>query len=137
MLKPSSAGLFCQTYASLRRHRRRIARMIAALLSSALLAACSNFGFPGVYRIDIPQGNIVEEESVAQLQLGMTKEQVRYVMGPPVLHDTFEPSYWHYLYHLRQGKDDTIIEKRLTLRFEGNLLADISEEKQQQKQDKL
>jgi len=50
------------------------------------LSACSSW----VYRIDIPQGNYLEQKSIDKIQVGMTKEQVRFVLGSPVVIDAFE-----------------------------------------------
>lgn len=59
------------------------------------LAGCSYF--PGVHKIDINQGNIVTQEMVDELRPGMTKEQVRFVMGTPMIIDTFDQDRWDYL----------------------------------------
>lgn len=89
----------------------------ASLLTLALLASgCSNLRFPGVYRIDIPQGNFVTEDMVSQLKPGMTPEQVRYVMGMPTLVDPFTPDTWFYLMNLQPGQGDTV-EQRIVVHF--------------------
>ena len=95
----------------------------ASLLSvSALLSGCgTNFGFPGAYRIDVEQGNIVTSEMVEQLQPGMTRRQVRFVMGTPLIEDTFNPDRWDYRYLLRNG-NELLSETQLTLWFEGDEL---------------
>ncbi len=91
------------------------------MLSVMALQACSNFGFPGVYRIDIKQGNIIEEEQVSQLKPGMTKSQVLYVMGTPMVTDTFHQKRWDYYYSFKPGEGKTR-QKHLTLLFKGDLL---------------
>lgn len=95
----------------------------AALLASlVLLGGCSYFQFPGVYRIYVQQGNIVTEEMVTQLEAGMTRRQVRFVLGTPLVEDTFHADRWDYIWTLKDPKGDT--KKQLfTVYFEGDALA--------------
>ena len=85
-----------------------------------VLAGCgSNFGFPGVYRINVEQGNVVNEEMVEKLRPGLNKRQVRYIMGTPLIEDSFHADRWDYRYLLRNGTE-TLVETRLTLWFDGD-----------------
>lgn len=87
------------------------------------VAGCgSNFGFPGVYRINVEQGNVVNEEMVEKLRPGLNKRQVRYIMGTPLIEDSFHADRWDYRYLLRNGTE-TLMETRLTLWFDGEELA--------------
>jgi len=101
-------------------------KLILSASIAILLAGCSftDIGFPGVYRIDIPQGNIVEQEMVDQLQPGMTKRQVRYVMGTPLLVDTFTENRWDYIYSIER-RTERRTQQRLTLYFDGDVLTTI------------
>ena len=86
------------------------------------LASCgSNFGFPGVYKINVEQGNVVTEEMVEQLRPGLNRRQVRYIMGTPLIEDSFHSDRWDYRYLLRNG-NQTIAETQLTLWFEDDEL---------------
>lgn len=85
------------------------------------VTGCSSLKFPGVHRIPILQGNIIDQKMVDQLKLGMSKRQVRYVMGTPLVKDTFNPDRWDYYYRLRLPAGD-IQEKRFTAFFEDNKL---------------
>ena len=58
---------------------------------------------PGIYRIPIRQGNLITQEMVNELKPGMTKQQVRYLLGTPLLIDTFNEDRWEYLYTNRPG----------------------------------
>lgn len=87
---------------------------LAVLLS---LSACSTDKIPGVYRIDIQQGNDVTQEMINQLEPGMTKSQVAYVMGTPLLIDTFHPNRWDYIYSIQPGGEDRE-QRRITLLFD-------------------
>lgn len=96
----------------------------ATLLTLALtLTACSSW----VYRIDIAQGNFLEQRNVDKLQLGMTKEQVKFVLGTPVVQDTFEHNVWHYVYRFKSGRSDQYdAKKNFIVKFKDNKLAEAS-----------
>jgi outer membrane protein assembly factor BamE len=72
----------------------------------------------------VQQGNIITEEMVDQLQLGMTKSQVRYLLGTPLLTDFFHTDRWDYTYTIRRGHQDMEV-KTLTLHFQDEALARI------------
>ena len=93
------------------------------LIATALLSlgACSFTGFPGVYRINVEQGNIITEEMVGQLKPGMTRRQVRFVLGTPLVEDTFNRDRWDYVYVLRNGTE-VYSEANLTVYFDGDTL---------------
>jgi outer membrane protein assembly factor BamE len=75
----------------------------AFAVSAALLVAC--IALPGcVYRMTIQQGNFLEERAVTQLQVGMTRSQVRYLLGTPMVPDAFDRDRWDYLYYLKKGR---------------------------------
>ncbi len=95
------------------------------LANSLLLSGCTNWEFPWVYRINVDQGNIITQEKVNQLKPGMTREQVRFVMGSPLLADTFNENRWDYIYTLRDGEGKNT-EQRLTVFFVDDQLARLS-----------
>ena len=87
---------------------------VAALLS---LTAC---GWP--YRMEVAQGNVVTPEMVAELKPGMTKRQVRFLLGSPAITDAFHPQRWEYVFARHPlGKDGNA--EHLTLYFDGDTLA--------------
>ena len=104
----------------------------AAILSAALLAGCASstesgsklISFPGAYKIDIQQGNVITQEMVDQLRPGMTRNQVQYVMGTPLLEDTFNQDRWDYVYSMQPG-GKTRTQKTVTIFFENDRLASI------------
>ncbi|MFT7558323.1 MAG: outer membrane protein assembly factor BamE [Flavobacteriales bacterium] len=100
-------------------------RTIALLALVSWLGACSSLKFPGVYRIKITQGNYLEKEMVDQLEVGLTRTQVRYVMGTPLVEDTFTPNRWDYYFHVRHG-DKELAEYHMTMLFDGDLLTEWS-----------
>jgi outer membrane protein assembly factor BamE len=76
------------------------------------------------YRIDVRQGNFVSSEMVAQLKEGMTPEQVRFVLGTPLLTDLFHANRWDYVFRLQKGSG-AVIASRVTVFFENARVARI------------
>ena len=89
------------------------------------LPACGFVGFPGVYRINVEQGNLVDQDMVDQLKVGMSRRQVRFIMGTPLIEDTFNPDRWDYPYVLRNG-EDILRQASVTVHFDGDKLVDVS-----------
>lgn len=98
---------------SLRQKNFLGALRMAALLLVASLAACSF----RPYRIDIQQGNVVSAEQFAQLKVGMTRDQVRFVLGTPLLTDVFHDKRWDYHYRMVRGDTREVTSRGLTLFF--------------------
>ena len=97
-------------------------RILLLSLTIACLCACS---FPGVYKINVEQGNIVTQDMVDQLKPGMNRRQVRFILGTPLVEDTFNQNRLDYLYVKRNG-DKVLSQNRLTVEFEGDALASVS-----------
>jgi outer membrane protein assembly factor BamE len=90
--------------------------LLILILLSPVLSSCTT------YKMDIRQGNFVTAEMREKLKLGMSKQQVRYVLGTPMVNDAFHGNRWDYVYRLEQG--GKMVEKHnLTLYFEGDILA--------------
>lgn len=91
--------------------------LLLALSSSvAPLAGCS------MYRIDVQQGNVLTDEMLSNLKAGMTKRQVRFLLGTPPITDPFHANRWDYVYSYKKGGGDEE-RKRLTLYFDGDTLS--------------
>jgi outer membrane protein assembly factor BamE len=96
--------------------------LIPVLLLS-LIAGCSNMKV-GPHRIDVQQGNALDQENVARLKPGLNRSQVRFLMGTPLLVDPFRTDRWDYVYvYYKAGK--LAEQKRITLFFEGDTLTRI------------
>lgn len=93
---------------------QKISILITVLLISAL-SGCSS-GLLSVHRIDIQQGNALAQESVRKLEVGMDQEQVRYLLGNPLVTDMFRPERWDYVYYFKPGNGDPD-EHRVTVFF--------------------
>ena len=97
----------------------RMGRWIISL-SLAFLSACSYVPeIPGVtpYRIDIQQGNFLSQDAVAQVKPGMSREQVRQMLGTPLLTDIFHADRWDYVYW-RERPGAKREQRKLTVHFE-------------------
>src|SRR5688572_1109297 len=107
------------------------ARIILAALALASLAACSGSWLPNLplgplkpYRIDIQQGNVVTQEMIAKVQPGMTRGQVRFALGTPLVADVFHPDRWDYVYQYQ--KAGVVTEhRRIVVVFKGDNLVRI------------
>ncbi|MEY4593295.1 MAG: hypothetical protein RIR18_2190 [Pseudomonadota bacterium] len=92
-------------------------KLVVAILGSGLVA-CS--GAPRLiteYRIDVQQGNVLSQEMVTQLRPGLSMDQVRYVLGSPVLTDVFHANRWDYVYRLQRGLESQPILRRFSVFF--------------------
>lgn len=95
----------------------------AVIAAAIVLQSCSipRLQFPGVYKIDIQQGNIITQEMIDELRPGMTKRQVIFVMGTPLVRDPFEQDRWDYVYSYQPGGGERGQEK-VTMYFQDDLL---------------
>lgn len=95
------------------------------LAGLVFLAACS--GTPEIagglapYRIDVRQGNYVSQEMAARLKPGMSKDQVRFILGTPLVADIFHANRWDYVYRFQPGRGEPQ-ERRLVVFFEDGKL---------------
>ena len=77
-----------------------------------------------VYRMDIQQGNLLDAEQVEQLEVGMTRSQVRFLLGTPMVIDAFDANRWDYMYSLRHGRSREVTKRHLVVwAFAGGCLS--------------
>lgn len=91
---------------------------LAALLAACLLSAC-------VYRLDTQQGNLLDEDQVAAVQVGMTRSQVRFLLGTPMVVDSFDQQRWDYVYYFRPGKRGDTRRAHVIVWFDGDAVTRI------------
>lgn len=84
--------------------------MLVALLATIVSSGC-------VYRMTVQQGNFLDARQVVQVKEGMTRAQVRFLLGTPMLPDAFDRDRWDYLYYLKVGRLQKAEEQRLTIYF--------------------
>jgi outer membrane protein assembly factor BamE len=96
--------------------RRRALLLITA--GTAALTGC-------VFRVDVQQGNLLDEENIEAVQVGMTRSQVRFLLGTPVISSPFHPDRWDYMYFLRPGRSRRPIQRWVIVRFDGDLVKEV------------
>ena len=108
-----SAPLHCRT-------RSRTRALLGALALALLLplGGC-------VYRMNIQQGNFLEKRVITQLKVGMTRSQVRYLLGTPMVPSTFDLDRWDYLYYMKRGRLHRAQKYLLTVYFQDDKVARI------------
>ena len=99
---------------------RRLSR--PALLAVAGLALATT---GCVYRPVIQQGNLLQLDEVEQVKVGMTRSQVRYILGTPMVSDPFMPDRWDYVYTLQQGRSKRVDRTHFVVFFEGDKVSSI------------
>ena len=97
---------------------------IAALCGTCLLAVALQ---GCVYRVDIQQGNLLDVEQVDQVEVGMTRSQVRFLLGTPMVIDSFDADRWDYVYSLRRGHSRDVTRRHLVVWFDGDKVARLEE----------
>jgi outer membrane protein assembly factor BamE len=102
---------------------RTVLRLCLAVLTLALGACSASYvpNFLRPYRPDVQQGNIVTKDMVEQLRPGMTRDQVRFLLGTPMLTDLFHQDRWDYTYYLRRKSGETQIRKLSVVFADGKL----------------
>ena len=98
--------------------KKIITTLAFATVVPTLVCSCA-------YRQDLNQGNYVEQDLVNQLAVGMTKEQVRYLLGTPMVIDPYDSTRWYYVHFSRIGWNDPTVQT-LVLLFNGDSLVDMS-----------
>ena len=98
--------------------------LLVVLAATMMLSACADW----IFRIDIPQGNFLDEKDVKKLRIEMTKEQVVFVLGKPVLEDAFDDDTWYYLYQMKRGmkKRGEDFRKELTIKFVEDKVSEVT-----------
>lgn len=104
-------------------------RILLALALPCVLTACA--GTPELvsklnpFKIDIRQGNYVSQEMVAQLKPGQTRDQVRFILGTPLVTDVFHADRWDYVYRFQPGRGE-LQQRRLIVYFDDNKLVRVA-----------
>ena len=88
-----------------------------------LVSSCS------VYKVEVQQGNVITQEMIDKLKPGMTRSQVRFVLGTPLITDAFHLNRWDYYYYLRPSNKGTGESQRLTVIFKNDTLVSVQNDK--------
>jgi outer membrane protein assembly factor BamE len=98
---------------------RRAAPLVSIVLALGL-ASC-------VYRMDVQQGNLLDAEQVDQVEVGMTRSQVRFLLGTPMVIDSFDADRWDYVYSFRRGHSREVTRRHLVVWFDGDKVVRLEE----------
>jgi outer membrane protein assembly factor BamE len=93
-------------------------RLALAVMCMTGVGAC-------VYRVDVQQGNLLEDNDIDAVQAGMTRSQVRFLLGTPVIEDAFHRDRWDYIYYFRQGRSRTADRRWMIVYFEDDRVSEI------------
>jgi len=96
-------------------------KWIALLLMTFALAISSGC----VYRAAISQGNLSKQEDLDQLEVGMTRNQVRFLLGTPMIDDPFTRDRWDYIYYLKLRRDEAAFKRWVSVFFEEDIVSEI------------
>ncbi len=94
----------------------------AALCLSLLVTGCGSWSplhWITPYTVDIQQGNMIDADKLARVKTGMTRNEIKALLGTPLLTDAFHPDRWDYVYRMRKGGN--IVEQRRLARLDGNV----------------
>lgn len=97
---------------------RNTTRLFLALFCLLALSAC-------VYRANISQGNLIKQEDLDQAAVGMTKSQIRFLLGTPMIDDPFTRNRWDYVYYLKVGRRDTVQKRWVSVYFVDEKVSEI------------
>ena len=97
---------------------RKTILLFLTIFCLALASGC-------VYRATISQGNLIKQEDLDQAEVGMTRSQIRYLLGTPLIDDPFSRNRWDYVYYLTIGRDSAIQKRWVSVFFEDDLVNEI------------
>lgn len=92
---------------------RRLSLVAAMLVAVALTGGC-------VYRINIQQGNLLDADLIEQVEVGMTRTQIRYLLGTPLVSNPFDKDRWDYFYYFKAGKTREKTTQHFVVFFDGD-----------------
>lgn len=96
-------------------------RLLLIAASLVALGACSvKPSFINEYKIDVQQGNVLGQEMVSQLKPGQTRDQVRFLLGTPMIADMFHQNRWDYVYRFQSGRTGEVESRRFAVFFDAD-----------------
>lgn len=95
--------------------------------TTALLVMCIALAISSgcVYRASISQGNLIKQEDLDQVEIGMTRNQVRFLLGTPMIGDPFHKDRWDYVYYLKVARNDATFKRWVSVFFEDDIVSEL------------
>ncbi len=98
--------------------------LIILFLSTSLVAGGC------VYQAALSQGNLLDQEDIDQVEVGMTRGQVRFLLGTPMIDDPFHEDRWDYIYFLRIGREKASFKRWISIEFDGDNVSEIRKDQE-------
>lgn len=92
--------------------------LLVAAFCTLLVACTTKPSFIKEYKIDIQQGNVLSQDAVAQLKPGQTRDQVRFLLGTPMIADLFHQQRWDYVYQYKDGQTGKVESRKFVVFFD-------------------
>lgn len=102
---------------------RKMLQSILVLLTLGALSGC-------VYQPPMSQGNVLKQEDIDQVEVGMTHSQVRFLLGTPMIDDPFHKDRWDYVYFLKIGRQDAAFKRWISIQFTDGRVSEITEDRE-------
>lgn len=102
---------------------QRLALTLFAFLLLSLTSAC-------VYQAPLSQGNLLKADDLEQVEVGMTRSQVRFLLGTPMVNDPFHKDRWDYVYYLRVGREKASFKRWVSIYFEDEAVSRIEKDRE-------
>ena len=97
--------------------------LVFLLFAVALSSGC-------VYRANIAQGNLIKQDDLDQVEVGMTRNQIRFLLGTPMIDDPFHTNRWDYVYYLKLGRKDAGFKRWVSIFFADDRVSEIRKEQE-------
>jgi len=98
---------------------------LISILLLAMMLVCAS-----CYQASLSQGNLIKQEDLDQVEVGMTRSQVRFLLGTPMIDDPFHTERWDYIYYLKVGGDKATFKRWVSIFFEGDTVSRIEKDKE-------
>jgi outer membrane protein assembly factor BamE len=102
---------------------RKWTALFFLIVSLAVAGGC-------VYRAPIAQGNMIKQEDLDQVEVGMTRNQVRFLLGTPMIDDPFHKERWDYVYYLKLGRKNASYKRWVSVFFDDNVVVEIRKDQE-------
>lgn len=102
---------------------RKIQLLIVLIVGLAVASGC-------VYRANISQGNLIKQEDLDQVEIGMTRNQVRFLLGTPMIDDPFHKDRWDYVFYVKVGREDAGFKRWVSVIFEDDVVSELRKEQE-------